>query len=143
MANHELPRRDSAAHVGLRALHNIGGHALIAAWMRVLNWKTKQAGFCSAVVDRLERAGLISVVGAVCTVTAAGRAYLGVATEVLEENPAPPVGPRYVAPMRALNLSKHFPPRPLRPEGNEYRSIPSLMAGQRVEYRSGALAADA
>jgi len=143
MANHDLPRRESSAHVALRALQNIGGHALIPVWMRVLNWKTKQAGFCGPVVDRLERAELISVEGALCTVTAAGRAYLGIPKAEAPQEPALPAGPRYVPPMRPLNIAKHFPPRPLRPEGDEFRAIPSLIADQRIAYRPGVVVSNA
>lgn len=144
MRNFELPRRESAAHVALRALHNIGGAARIPAWMRVLDWKATQLVFSGSVVGRLERAGLISVEGADCTVTSAGRAYLGVpAYDEAPQVAAEPAGPRYVAPDRALNLAKHFPPRPLRPEGDEFRAIPSLMADQRIEYRPGVVTANA
>lgn len=136
MANHELPRRESAAHLALRALQNIGGMATIPEIMRVRNWRGSQFTFCRDAIDRLERCGLINVLGAKCTVTDAGRQYLGIP---VESRPvaAVPVGPRYVAPRRELNLAKHFPPRPLRPEGDEFRDIPSVMAGQRIEYRSG------
>lgn len=143
MANHELPRRESAAHIGLRTLHNIGGQSLIPAWMRVVDWRGSQLAFGKDVVDRLDRAGLIEVAGAFCVVTPAGRKYLGIPVDAISQPPAEPVGAPYKGSMKPLNRSKHFPPRPLRPEGNDYRAIPSLMAGQRIEYRPGAVAADA
>ena len=143
MANFDLPRRDSAAHVCLRALHNIGGQSLVPAWMRVVDWRGSQLNFGRDVVDRLQRAGLIEVAGAFCAVTPAGRGYLGVPADAAPQAPAEPVGAPYRGTMKPLNRSKHFPPRPLRPEGDEYRAFPSLMAGQRVEYCPGAVAADA
>lgn len=137
MAKFELPRRGSSPHLCLSALNNIGGEASVQALMKVRNWKGRIAPFRADVLERLTRCDLLLVVGDQCAITPAGRKYLGVKTEEAE-GPAPAlVGPRYVAPMRPLNVAKHFPPRPQRPEGDEFRAIPSVMAGQRVEYRSG------
>jgi hypothetical protein len=135
MANRELPRRESAPHLALRALQNIGGMATVSEIMRVRDWHGTQIGFCRDVIDRLERCGLINVVGAMCTVADAGRQYMGVPVASVPVAGVP-VAPRYVAPMRPLNLAKHFPPRPLRPEGNDFRAIPSVMGGQRIKYGS-------
>jgi hypothetical protein len=143
MAKLDLPRRDSAAHMGLRALHNIGGQSFVPAWMRVVDWRGSQLNFSRDVVDRLQRAGLIEVAGAFCAVTSTGRSYLGVQVHAQPQAPAEPVGAPYKGTVKPLNRAKHFPPRPQRPEGDEYRAIPSLMAGQRIEYRPGAVAADA
>lgn len=142
MSNFELPRRGSSPHLCLSALNNIGGEASIQALMKVRNWKGRIAPFRADVIERLTRCDLIATVGDQCSITVAGRKFLGVKLEEAEGPALVPVGPRYVAPMRPLNVAKHFPPRPLRPEGDDFRAIPSLMAGQRIEYRPGVTAAD-
>lgn len=143
MANHDLPRRGSAAACGLITMHGMGGQVMIPAWMNVIDWKGSQAQFCINVVDRLQRAGLIRVEGAFCELTRDGRIYLGVPLNEPPKAPPVPAGPRYAPPMRSLNLAKHFPQRLVRPEGLEFRAIPSLMAGQHVQYGSGVVSADA
>lgn len=143
MANHELPRRESSAHVALRALHNMGGEAKIPAWMRVLDWRSKQFFFYRDVVSRLERCGLVAgddVDGAKIAVTREGRIYLGVpADELPPKVPAIPVGPPYVAPQRALNLNRHRPAMLVRDGSLDFRSIPSRMANESVPYKGGAV----
>lgn len=137
MSNRELPRRDSAPHICLNALNNIGGAATVHALMKVRNWRGPAKRFRSDVIERLLRAGLIFVVGDQCSVTPAGRAYLGAKVEQ-DEGPAPAVvGPRYVAPMRPLNVAKHFPPRLQREGATDFQGMPSVMGGQRVGYWSG------
>jgi hypothetical protein len=127
----------------LSALNNIGGAATVQALMKVRNWKGKIAPFCDDILARLVRCELLEMVGEQCAITDAGRKYLGVKLEQAQGPAKEPAGPRYVPPKRALNLGKHFPPRPLRPEGDEFRAIPSLMADQRVEYRPGVVAPNA
>lgn len=143
MRNFELPRRGSSPHLCLSALNNIGGAASVQALMKVRNWKGKIGPFRDDILERLVRCELLQMVGDHCAVTDAGRKYLGIKLEVAAGPAAEPAGPRYVAPMRPLNRTKHFPPRPLRPEGDAFRAIPSLMADQRIEYRLGVVAANA
>jgi hypothetical protein len=143
MRNFELPRRGSSPHLCLSALNNIGGTASVQALMKVRNWKGKIAPFCEDILARLVRCELMQLVGDQCAITDAGRKYLGVKLEEAQGPAGEPAGPRYVAPMRPLNRTKHFPPRPLRPEGDEFRAIPSLMADQRIEYRPGVVAPNA
>lgn len=143
MANFDLPRRGSAPAIALRMLQDLSGTARISAWMAAYGWRMSQLGFCSNMVDRLERAGLISVEADLCTVTKEGRQFLGVTDDFSPAPPPVPVGPRYVPPMRPLNLAKHCPPAPRRPDGFEYLDIPSRMGDQRIDYRRGVAATDA
>lgn len=138
MANHDLPRKESSAHLALRALHNIGGDAKIPAWMRVLDWRSKQFFFYRDVVARLERCGLVvadSEDGSSFSVTSLGRIYLGVPDVLVPKAPAIPAGPRYVAPKRDLNLSRHRPVRLIREGSLDYMNIPSRMGGQPITYK--------
>lgn len=142
MANRELPRRGSSAQLALTALHNIGGSSTIPKLMRVRDWVGPKDRFYADVIDRLVRAGLVDQNGDAVDITSAGREYLGVKQQEAIEGPELViVGPRYVAPMRPLNLAKHFPPRPQRESGAEFRRYPSVMGDQRVAY-SGAAATD-
>ncbi len=135
MANFDLPRRGSAPAIALRMLQDLSGTARISAWMAAYGWRMSQLGFCSNMVDRLERAGLISVEADLCTVTKEGRQFLGVTDDFSPAPPPVPVGPRYVPPMRPLTLAKHFPPRLHRPDGTEYQTIPSRMGEERIAYK--------
>lgn len=135
MSNFELPRRGSSPHLCLSALNNIGGEASVQALMKVRNWKGKIAPFRADILERLIRCDLLVMAGDQCAITAAGRKYLGVKLEEAQGPAAEPAGPRYVAPMRPLNLAKHFPPRPLRLDGAEYQTIPSRMGEELVAYK--------
>jgi len=133
MANHDLPRRGSAAANGLVTLHAIGGTSTAARWAKVKSWKGTSEQFMSNVVERLRRSGLVAIAGESYTVTNAGRAYLGFAP-MGDAAPSIPAGSPYVAPVRPLNLGRHFPARAIRREAFDYRLIPSVMAGERVVY---------
>lgn len=137
MANFELPRRGSSPHLFLTALNNIGGEASVQTLMSVRNWKGRIALFRSDILARLTRCDLVVAVNDQVAITNAGRKYLGIKIDGDEGYVGQLPGPRYVPPMRPLNTAKHFPPRPQRPEGDEFRSIPSVMGGQRIEYWSG------
>lgn len=137
MANREYPRRGSAAALGLMALHNTGGRSMASAWALVLDWKGNAAHFKANIIDRLRICGLVITAGELVEITSDGYRYLGVDVAPVSDAVEMAVGPRYVAPMRPLNVAKHFPPRPQRQGAHDFQSIPSMMAGQRVEYRSG------
>lgn len=135
MSNFEYPRKGSSPYLALNALNNMGGEASIQAIMKVRNWKGRVRPFHDEIMSRLTRCLLVDVMGETCVITSAGRKYLGIKVE--EENGfvGEPAGPRLVTSKRELDRAKHFPPRPLRPGADDYRSIPSVMGGQRIEYR--------
>lgn len=137
MANREYPRRGSAAALGLMALHNIGGRSTMSAWALLLDWKSSAAHFKNNIIDRLRICGLVVAAGELVEITADGNRYLGINAAPVADAELPVAGSRYVAPMRPLNLAKHFPQRVQRQGAHDFQSIPSVMAGQRVEYRSG------
>jgi len=139
MANRELPRRESASHLALRALQNIGGVAAVSEIMRVRDWRGTQIGFCRDVIDRLERCGLINVVGAMCTVSDAGRQYMGIPVASVPVAGVP-VASRYVAPMRELDVRRLRSAGPIRTGALDYQNIPSRMGAEVVSYK-GALGA--
>lgn len=135
MSNFVLPRRDSSPYLALNALNNLGGEATTQAIMKVRNWRGRSKLFQDEVIARLARCLLIDVLGDMCVITQAGRKYLGIKVEEANGFVGEPAGPRYVPERRVLNRAKHFPPRPQRPGADDYRSIPSVMGGQRIEYR--------
>ncbi|MYM37246.1 hypothetical protein GTP38_23245 [Duganella sp. FT94W] len=135
MSNFDLPRRGSSPYLALNALNNMGGEATVQAIMKVRNWQGREKPFQDEVISRLTRCLLVDVLGDMCVITNAGRKYLGVKVEEAGGFVGEPAGPRYMPAKTELNRSKHFPPRPLRPGADEYRSIPSVMAGQRVAFR--------
>jgi hypothetical protein len=147
MSNHELPRRGSAAATGLITLQGMGGMATVSAWLRAKGWRASRALFFSDVVDRLMRAQLVILEGERFIITNAGYKYLGVKIEGEAEAPATPVGPRYAAPMRALNIGRHRPARIIRPGSMDFREIPSRIGDDLVAYKgprgfSGATGSD-
>lgn len=135
MANFDMPRAGSAAANALATLYNMGGKGRVSAWLELAGWKQSQLLFCRNVVDRLERCWLIRVEGDVCDVTRAGRDHLGIAPDEPAPVPPVPVGPRYVAPMRPLNVARVRPPRVMRPGSMDFQTIPSRIANQSVAYK--------
>lgn len=138
MANYELPRRGSAPHLCLSALNNIGGEASIQSVMKVRNWRGSIALFRTDMMERLMRNGLIDLAGDWCAITPAGRKYLGIKIEEAE-GPAPAlVGPRYVAPIRPLNVARHRAALPMREGALDYMKIPSRMGVESINYKGAA-----
>ena len=136
MANHELPRRGSAAATGLITLQGMGGMAMVSAWLRAKGWRASLALFHSDVVDRLVRAQLVVVEGQRLIITDAGYKYLGITVGGNADAPAAaPTGPRYAAPKRTLDVGRHRPARVIRPGSMDYRDIPSRMGDELVPYR--------
>ncbi len=140
MANFDLPRKGSAAACALVTMHAMGGTVTVPSWTRVIGWKGTHSHFHQNVIGRLERTGLIRVDGDLWIVTNAGLKFLGVVVNDPTAVPSAPAGSRYVAPKRTLGAATHFSTRA---DAFEYRGIPSLMGGHRVEYRPGAVALDA
>jgi hypothetical protein len=134
MSNFELPRRGSSPHLVLTALNNVGGEASIETLMKVRNWNGRLPKFRDDILQHLVRCDLIELSGNWCVITNTGRKYLGIKVEE-QGYIGIPAAPRIVQKDRPLNLSRHFPPRPLRPGADDFRSVPSVMGGQRVAYR--------
>lgn len=134
MANHELPRKGSAAADGLIALQGMGGVATLAAWTRAIGWRSSLTQFEISVADRLRRAGLILACKSGLAITDAGYSYLGV--KIVDESvPRKPVGPRYVAPDRPLNVKRMPSPFVMRAGAMDFRSIPSRIGDERIPYK--------
>ena len=134
MRNFELPRRGSSPYLVIAALNNLGGEASLENLMKVRNWKGRLPKFRDDIVQHLVRCDLVELAGNWCVITNAGRKYLGIK---VEEHGYVGVAaePRVVRKDRPLNLAKHYPPCPLRPGADDFRSVPSVMGGQRVAYR--------
>lgn len=141
MHNFELPRRSSTPFLFLRALHNIGGGASVQDLMRVRNWRGKTDAFRVDVVERLQRCRLIDLTGDWLVLTKQGLDYLGVAP-VVSGPPPEPVGAPYTGTKKPLNLSRHCPPRPIRPGALDYMKLPSRIGVESVAYK-GQIAASA
>lgn len=138
MANHDLPRRGSAAANGLSALVNIGGAARVVAWKRAVGSKASLNEFNEGVVGRLLRSGLIKLDDGTAVVTLAGRQYLGLEREEVLAAPPIPTGPRYIKPFTPLSQRSRSA-MVFRDGAFDYRTIPSLMAGVQIPYKSSAL----
>lgn len=138
MANFELPRRGSSPHLFLTALNNIGGGASVQTLMSVRNWKGRIALFRSDILARLIRCELVIAVNDQVAITNAGRTYLGIKVESDDDYVGQLPGPRYVAPMRPLNVARHRTAAPMREGALDYMSIPSLMGVESVAYKGAA-----
>lgn len=135
MANHELPRRGSAAANGLGVLQGMGGVAPAVSWCRVAGHKGGVQQFHANVIDRLLLAGLVVAEDIQFVVTKAGNRFLGLPSEAAAEQPGVPVA----APYRPSPMSRAPRSRSamvFREGAFDYRNAPSLMAGERLPYRS-------
>jgi hypothetical protein len=135
MANHDLPRRGTAAANALVTLDGAGGNLSLDAWRRIIGWKGTRTQFDQNVIDRLCRVGLIALIGEVAQMSKAGYKFVGLKGAEVSTEPAQLAGPRYVAPMRPLDLARHRPPRPLRAGALDYLSMPSRMGVESVAYK--------
>lgn len=143
MANHALPRRGSAAVNALVALDGAGGTLTLDSWRTIIGWKGSRPQFDQNVVDRLQRAGLITLMNGQAGMSAAGCKFLGSEDVEIAEGPAQLAGPRYVSPIRALDLGRYRPPQVRRPGSMDYRNYPSVMGGRAYDYRNKAVDTDA
>ncbi|MBY0240314.1 MAG: hypothetical protein K2X55_13460 [Burkholderiaceae bacterium] len=133
MANFDQPRRGSAAANALQSLYNIGGNTTISEWMRTIRWRQSRMQFCRSVVDSLERAWLIKVVGEQCESLPAARQYLGIPATTPAPVPAEPVAPRTAISFRPMQRSRS--PMVIRPGAFDFREHPSRIGDDLVAYK--------
>lgn len=143
MANRSLPRRGSAAANALVTLDGAGGKLTLSSWRTIIGWKGSGLQFDQNVVNRLLRAGLITIAGYQVVIAPAGHRFIGLEGEEAIGKPAQPAGPRYTPPIRALDLGRYRPPQVRRPGSMDYRNYPSVMGGRAYAYRSEAVDTDA
>lgn len=136
MANHELPRKASAAANGLVTLHGMGGVAPAATWRRTANWKGTDYQFNANVVERLLLSGLISENDIQYVVTDAGRKFLGLTRDADVAQPGVPAGPRYApSPLSRAPRGRSRSPMVIREGAFDFRGIPSRIGEELVAYR--------
>lgn len=138
MASREYPRRGSGAALALMALHNTGGRSTASAWALLLDWKGNATHFKNNIIDRLRVCGLIVAAGELVEITPEGYRYLGINTAPIADAARPAAGPRYVAPMRPLNVARHCAAAPMREGALDYMTIPSRMGAESVSYKGAA-----
>lgn len=132
-------RSDSAAHIAILRLVELGGTALLKELQAVMTprYRTDHI-FRSGVVNVLVDAGLARMHDRYrLEATSAGKNYAGefLAAPPVEKYVPQIVPGRQPGPRRELNLSRHRAAAPFRVGAEEYRDIPSLMGGQRVAYK--------
>lgn len=142
MANHEVPRKGSAAANGLTTLNGMGGVALAGKWRRTAGWKGTDYQFKANVVDRLVLCGLVSENDIQYVVTDDGRKFLGLTREADYEQSGVPAGPRYApSPLSRAPRGRSRSPMVIREGAFEYRDHPSRIGDERLAYRGpGSLA---
>ncbi len=136
MANHALIRRGTAASNALVTLDGAGGTLSLERWRAIIGWKGSRTQFDQNVVDRLFRAGLITLDGSQVGMSKDGHKFVGLKGAETIQEPLHLAGPRYVAPLRQLDLARHRPPRPLRAGALDYLDIPSRMGAESVVYKA-------
>lgn len=138
MANHALVRRGTAASNALVTLDGAGGTLSLELWRSIIGWKGSRAQFNQNVVDRLYRAGLITLAAGQAGMSKAGHKFVGLKGVDVVEEPAQLAGPRFVPPVRPLNHARRGPPRPLRAGALDYMKHPSRMGAECVAYKGAA-----
>ena len=131
MANHDLPRRGSRPANALSSLLSLGGNAELSAWYRVASHGISRQEFDLLVVERLQLDGLVQLIGDEGRLTEAGRVYLGVnkpAEVWVGKLPEPRTGNGF-KPLRARSAMV------FRAGAFDYRSSPSIVAGEEVPYK--------
>lgn len=131
MANRDLPRRGSRPANALSSLLSLGGNATIDAWYRVASFGVVRSEFELLVVERLALDGLIIKTEHVAELTDAARVYLGVkqlAEVWVGKLPEPRTGNGF-KPLRARSAMV------FRAGAFDYRSSPSIVAGEEVQYK--------
>ncbi|KQV78488.1 hypothetical protein ASD15_22000 [Massilia sp. Root351] len=136
MANHQLPRKGSAAANGLVTLHGMGGVAPAVKWQRIAGWKGTGYQFHANVIDRLLLSGLVVVNDIQYIVTDAGLKFLGLKGDHEGEQPGVPAGPRYApSPLSRAPRGRSRSPMVIREGAFDFRNHPSRIGDERLAYR--------